>query len=291
MKKLAIHGGPKSITKFFDLGATYFEEEITAVTDVIKSQTISGFVANDGPKFYGGKKVKELESLFREYFSMTYAVASNSATSSLHTALVAIGIGRGDEVIVPAVSMSATAASILMVGAKPVFVDINNGRCSNCHCNIRDNNNRGCFNINTDLIEEKITEKTKAIMVVHLFGKSADMVGILELSKKYNLKHNYIDFVFHGGSGSTVEEIREGISYGVIKMNIDTDMQYAYMTGARDYFDKNSEYLKAQIGNPDGSDVPNKKYYDPRVWVRKAEVTFVERLKQAFKDLNNVNTL
>ena len=111
------------------------------------------------------------------------------------------------------------------------------------------------------------------------------------ISKKYNLKHNYIDFVFHGGSGSTVEEIREGISYGVIKMNIDTDMQYAYMTGARDYFDKNSEYLKAQIGNPDGSDVPNKKHYDPRVWVRKAEVTFVQRLKQAFKDLNNVNTL
>ena len=111
------------------------------------------------------------------------------------------------------------------------------------------------------------------------------------ISKKYNLKHNYIDFVFHGGSGSTVEEIREGISYGVIKMNIDTDMQYAYMTGARDYFGKNSEYLKAQIGNPDGSDVPNKKYYDPRVWVRKAEVTFVQRLKQAFKDLNNVNTL
>ena len=111
------------------------------------------------------------------------------------------------------------------------------------------------------------------------------------ISKKFNLKHNYIDFVFHGGSGSTVVEIREGISYGVIKMNIDTDMQYAYMTGARDYFGKNSEYLKAQIGNPDGSDVPNKKYYDPRVWVRKAEVTFVERLKQAFKDLNNVNTL
>tara|TARA_B110000259_G_scaffold106795_1_gene122468 strand:- start:281 stop:1345 length:1065 start_codon:yes stop_codon:yes gene_type:complete len=111
------------------------------------------------------------------------------------------------------------------------------------------------------------------------------------ISKKYNLEHNYIDFVFHGGSGSTVEEIREGISYGVIKMNIDTDMQYAYMEGVRDYFNKNSEYLKAQIGNPDGDDVPNKKYYDPRKWVREAEVTFVERLKQAFKDLNNVNTL
>jgi len=111
------------------------------------------------------------------------------------------------------------------------------------------------------------------------------------ISKKFNLKHNYIDFVFHGGSGSTVKEIREGISYGVIKMNIDTDMQYAYMEGARDYFNENSEYLKAQIGNPDGGDVPNKKYYDPRKWVRKAEATFVERLKKAFKDLNNVNTL
>ena len=111
------------------------------------------------------------------------------------------------------------------------------------------------------------------------------------ISKKYNLEHNYIDFVFHGGSGSTVEEIREGISYGVIKMNIDTDMQYAYMTGVREYFNKNAEYLKAQIGNPDGDDVPNKKYYDPRKWVREAEVTFVHRLKQAFKDLNNVNTL
>jgi|TARA_B110000908_G_scaffold79520_1_gene95285 fructose-bisphosphate aldolase class II len=111
------------------------------------------------------------------------------------------------------------------------------------------------------------------------------------ISKKFNLKHNYIDFVFHGGSGSTVEEIREGISYGVIKMNIDTDMQYAYMEGVRDYFNENSEYLKAQIGNPDGGDIPNKKYYDPRKWVRKAEATFVERLKKAFKDLNNVNTL
>ena len=111
------------------------------------------------------------------------------------------------------------------------------------------------------------------------------------ISKKFNLKHNYIDFVFHGGSGSTVEEIREGISYGVVKMNIDTDMQYAYMEGVRDYFNENSEYLKAQIGNPDGGDVPNKKYYDPRKWVRKAEATFVERLKKAFKDLNNVNTL
>ena len=111
------------------------------------------------------------------------------------------------------------------------------------------------------------------------------------ISKKYNLEHNYIDFVFHGGSGSSVEEIREGISYGVIKMNIDTDLQYAYMEGIRDYFNDKSEYLKTQIGNPDGEDVPNKKHYDPRKWVREAELTFKDRLKQAFKDLNNINTL
>ncbi len=111
------------------------------------------------------------------------------------------------------------------------------------------------------------------------------------ISEKFNLEHNYIDFVFHGGSGSSLEEIREGISYGVIKMNIDTDLQYAYMTGIREYFNEKSPYLKAQIGNPDGEDVPNKKFYDPRKWVREAELSFVERLKQAFKDLNNVNTL
>ncbi len=111
------------------------------------------------------------------------------------------------------------------------------------------------------------------------------------ITDKYNVGHNHIDFVFHGGSGSSVEEIREAIGYGVIKMNIDTDMQYAYMTGVRDYFSEKGAYLQAQIGNPDGDDVPNKKHYDPRVWVRKAETAFVERLKQAFEDLNNVNTL
>ena len=111
------------------------------------------------------------------------------------------------------------------------------------------------------------------------------------ITDKYNVGHNHIDFVFHGGSGSSVEEIREAIGYGVIKMNIDTDLQYAYMTGVRDYFSEKEAYLQAQIGNPDGDDVPNKKHYDPRVWVRKAEAAFVERLKQAFEDLNNVNTL
>jgi fructose-bisphosphate aldolase class II len=111
------------------------------------------------------------------------------------------------------------------------------------------------------------------------------------ITKKYNVEHNHIDFVFHGGSGSTVEEIREGISYGVIKMNIDTDMQYAFLSGVRDYVQDKKDYLQTQIGNPDGNDIPNKKYYDPRVWLRKGEDAFVARLKKAFEDLNNVDTL
>ncbi|WP_396633618.1 class II fructose-bisphosphate aldolase [Maribacter sp. R86514] len=111
------------------------------------------------------------------------------------------------------------------------------------------------------------------------------------ISKKYGVEHNHIDFVFHGGSGSTVEEIREGISYGVIKMNIDTDLQYAFLSGVRDYIQDNKDYLQAQIGNPKGADEPNKKFYDPRVWLRKGETAFIERLKKAFEDLNNVNTL
>ncbi|NAY92435.1 class II fructose-bisphosphate aldolase [Muricauda sp. JGD-17] len=111
------------------------------------------------------------------------------------------------------------------------------------------------------------------------------------ISDKYGVEHNHIDFVFHGGSGSTVEEIREAIGYGVIKMNIDTDLQYAFLTGVRDYIQTKSDYLQSQIGNPDGDDQPNKKYYDPRVWLREGEKTFVERLKKAFEDLNNVNTL
>jgi len=111
------------------------------------------------------------------------------------------------------------------------------------------------------------------------------------VSKKFGVGENHIDFVFHGGSGSSLEEIREGISYGVIKMNIDTDLQYAFTEGIRDYMGTKKDYLKSQIGNPDGPDSPNKKHYDPRVWLREGEKTFVTRLKKAFEDLNNVNTL
>ncbi|WP_228237204.1 class II fructose-bisphosphate aldolase [Allomuricauda sp. M10] len=111
------------------------------------------------------------------------------------------------------------------------------------------------------------------------------------ISNKYGVEHNHIDFVFHGGSGSTLEEIREAIGYGVIKMNIDTDLQYAFLEGVRDYVQGKSAYLQGQIGNPEGDDQPNKKYYDPRVWLREGEKTFIARLKKAFEDLNNVNTL
>jgi len=111
------------------------------------------------------------------------------------------------------------------------------------------------------------------------------------IQKKHNTGKNPVDFVFHGGSGSTPEEIKEAISYGVIKMNIDTDLQFAFTEGIRDYMVNNIEYLKTQIGNPDGPDAPNKKHYDPRKWVREGEMTFNKRLEQAFADLNNVNTL
>lgn len=111
------------------------------------------------------------------------------------------------------------------------------------------------------------------------------------ISKKYGVGHNHIDFVFHGGSGSSLEEIREAIGYGVVKMNIDTDLQYAFLIGVRDYIQNKSAYLQSQIGNPQGDDQPNKKFYDPRIWLREGEKTFVDRLKKAFEDLNNVNTL
>ncbi len=111
------------------------------------------------------------------------------------------------------------------------------------------------------------------------------------IEEKFNTESNPVDFVFHGGSGSTPAEIEEAIGYGVIKMNIDTDLQYAFMAGIRDYFNDNTDYLKGQIGNPDGDDMPNKKYYDPRKWLRFGEESFKKRLKQAFEDLNCVDVL
>lgn len=111
------------------------------------------------------------------------------------------------------------------------------------------------------------------------------------VQQKFNTGHNPIDFVFHGGSGSSLEEIREAIGYGVIKMNIDTDLQFAFTEGVRDYMTGKIDYLRTQIGSPEGPDSPNKKHYDPRKWVREGELTFIKRLEQAFADLNNINTL
>jgi fructose-bisphosphate aldolase class II len=97
-----------------------------------------------------------------------------------------------------------------------------------------------------------------------------------------------VNFVFHGGSGSTREEIREAISYGVIKMNIDTDTQWAFWDGVHQYYNKKKDFLQGQIGNPEGADKPNKKYYDPREWLREGEKGIVERMKIAFEDLQAV---
>ena len=117
---------------------------------------------------------------------------------------------------------------------------------------------------------------------------------ILDNSQKYvqdkfNTDEKPINFVFHGGSGSSFDEIREAISYGAIKMNIDTDLQWGFTTGIRDYFNEYGEYVKTQIGNPEGDDLPNKKYYDPRKWIREGELTFKKRLIKSFEDLNNMN--
>ena len=102
-------------------------------------------------------------------------------------------------------------------------------------------------------------------------------------------KEKPVDFVFHGGSGSSEEEIKEAISYGVIKMNIDTDTQWAFWSGVREYANKNHDYLQSQIGNPEGEDKPNKSYYDPRKWLRAGEESMRERVIRAFKELNAID--
>lgn len=109
------------------------------------------------------------------------------------------------------------------------------------------------------------------------------------VSEKYGVGHNHLNFVFHGGSGSSPSEIAEAIGYGVIKMNIDTDTQWASWQGVSTYYQENKDYLQSQIGNPAGDDMPNKKYYDPRVWLRKLEQSMAQRLALSFKELNCLN--
>ncbi len=109
------------------------------------------------------------------------------------------------------------------------------------------------------------------------------------IQKKFNTGPNPVNFVFHGGSGSEKHLIKEAIEYGAIKMNIDTDMQWAFWEGVNKYATEKHAYLQDQIGNPEGEDKPNKKYYDPRVWLRRGEESFISRLKEAFADLNAMN--
>jgi fructose-bisphosphate aldolase class II len=111
------------------------------------------------------------------------------------------------------------------------------------------------------------------------------------IAKKFKTKANPVNFVFHGGSGSEPEKIREAITYGVVKMNIDTDIQWAFWDGVRKYYQANEAFLQSQLGNPTGADAPNKKYYDGRVWIREGEKSIKQRLIQAYEELNGVNTL
>jgi fructose-bisphosphate aldolase class II len=109
------------------------------------------------------------------------------------------------------------------------------------------------------------------------------------IEQKFKTSKNPVNFVFHGGSGSLLEEIREAVSYGVVKMNIDTDTQWATWKGVLDFYKKNEGYLQGQLGNPEGADKPNKKYYDPRAWLRAGQLSMVARLKESFSDLNCIN--
>lgn len=111
------------------------------------------------------------------------------------------------------------------------------------------------------------------------------------IQNKFKTEANPVNFVFHGGSGSEPEAIREAIGYGVVKMNIDTDIQWSFWDGVHGYYKKNKDYLQGQLGNPTGDDSPNKKYYDPRVWIREGEVAIRKRMVQAFEELNGVNKL
>ncbi|HLR00183.1 MAG TPA: class II fructose-bisphosphate aldolase [Sphingobacterium sp.] len=110
------------------------------------------------------------------------------------------------------------------------------------------------------------------------------------IREKYNIEaEKPINFVFHGGSGSSPEQIAEAVSYGAVKMNLDTDMQWAFWDGVRDYEEKNRGFLQGQIGNPESDEAPNKKYYDPRTWLRKGEEAFVKRLTRSFEELNAID--
>jgi len=170
-EKLALYGGKKIREKPFASGAVIGEEEKKRVNEVLESGMLSGFIAQKGDHFLGGKQVRELEGLICEYFGVRSAVAVNSATAGLHAALAACGVGPGDEVIVTPYTMSASATSIVMANAIPVFADID----------------ENTFSLDPEKIREKINPRTKAIVVVHLFGGAADMDPIMAIADEYGL--------------------------------------------------------------------------------------------------------
>ena len=172
MAKLAINGGDPIRTKLYDAYNTIGEEEKAAVLKVMDSGKLSGYLGAWHKDFYGGPFVQQFESDFCDLFKCNNAISVNSNTSGLFTAIGALGISPGDEVIVPPYTMSATAIAPLIYGAVPVFADVD-------YVN---------FGICPKSIEENITARTKAIMVVHLFGNPAKMDEIMAIAKKHNLK-------------------------------------------------------------------------------------------------------
>ena len=171
MSQLALLGGKKVRVEPWPVHPVLGKEEKTRVHEVLETGLLSGFIANAQESFYGGPQVRELEADVKSYFEVGNAIAVNSATAGLHAALAAVGVGPGDEVIVPPYTMSASATAILMQNAIPVFADID----------------PEIFGLDPKSIKEKITPRTKAILLVHLFGQAADMDGIMGLANEANI--------------------------------------------------------------------------------------------------------
>lgn len=171
MSDLAILGGAPIRDKAIPWTSTMGKEEMDAVIDVMESGILSDFIANSGEKFLGGPKVKELETAFCKRFKAKYAITVNSATTALHVAVAACGMGPGDEVLVSPYTMTASASAILMNGAVPVFVDID----------------PETYTINPDEIEKWITPHTKGILTVNIFGLPSNLPRIMEIAQKHHL--------------------------------------------------------------------------------------------------------
>lgn len=171
-QKLALNGGKPILKKPFPPPYNIGKKEISAVLRLMKKSPLSGFIGAAGEYFLGGREVKKLEKLFCSKFGVKYAVAFNSATTALQAAVAALDIGPGDEVITSPYTMSASATSILMNGAVPIFADIE----------------EKIFCLDSTSVEQKITKRTKAIMAVNLFGGPADFDSLLEIARKYKIK-------------------------------------------------------------------------------------------------------